>query len=250
LLNDEIISHLKEKEESNHFQITLDGGREEHNKVRDSGKREGSYDKIIDSIKKLVQNKIEVLVRINYTAENIESTREIIEDLKNIPNEFKGYLKIGYFRVWQDDKNIDFDETIKEINSIYQKNNFMVSEDNFILDEMVNSCYADKKNELLVNFNGDIYKCTARDFSQENRYGTLNEEGNIDWIKQKVDEWENIKIQSKACQNCRILPLCGGGCHQINLETKGLDICQMGFDNAKKDDIILNRLSEFFVNEK
>ncbi|WP_367269826.1 SPASM domain-containing protein [uncultured Chryseobacterium sp.] len=25
--------------------------------------------------------------------------------------------------------------------------------------------------------------------------------------------WETLKIQSKACQNCRILPLCGGGCH-------------------------------------
>lgn len=250
LLNDKIITHLVEGKESNHFQITLDGGREEHNKVRDSGKSEGSYDKIIDSIKKLVQNKIEVLVRINYTSENIDSTKEIIDDLKDIPEEFKEFLKIGYFRVWQDDKSINLDKEVKEINSVYQDSNFRVSQDEFILDDLINSCYADKKNELVVNFNGDIYKCTARDFSQENKYGKLNDNGEIDWIKEKLDEWENIKIQSKACQNCRILPLCGGGCHQINLESKGLDICQMGFSNAKKDEIILTRLSEFFVNEE
>ena len=249
LLNDNIVKHLTEGEESNHFQITLDGGKEEHNKVRDSGKKEGSFNKIIQSVKKLISNKIEVLLRINYTVKNIDSTREIIDYLENISDENKKYLKIGYFRVWQDDKTINVDDKIKDIKNIYKILGFTVSDDEYILDNLIRPCYADKKNELVVNFNGDIYKCTARDFNQENKYGSLNENGEVDWIQEKLTEWENIKIQSKACQNCRILPLCGGGCHQVNLETKGLDMCQMGFSDADKDEVILRRLSELFVNE-
>ncbi|WP_378105379.1 SPASM domain-containing protein [Chryseobacterium sp. sg2396] len=34
----------------------------------------------------------------------------------------------------------------------------------------------------------------------------------MEW-NDKIVTWETLKIQSKACQNCRILPLCGGGCH-------------------------------------
>ena len=44
LVNNDIINHLNMANESNHFQITLDGGEEYHNKVRDSGKKEASCD--------------------------------------------------------------------------------------------------------------------------------------------------------------------------------------------------------------
>lgn len=250
LLNDNILSHLLEKDEPKHFQITLDGGREEHNKIRDSKKKEGSYDKIISSIKMLIKNNIEVLLRVNYTSQNIESTKAIIEDISDITDEDKKSLKIGYFKVWQEEKETNIENTVKEISSNFKNNNFRVTQDDFILDELNNSCYADKKNELVVNFNGDIYKCTARDFNQENKYGKLNDNGEVDWIEEKVNEWENIKIQSNACRNCRILPLCGGGCHQVNLEAKGMDMCQMGFSNSDKDKVVLNRLSELFINDE
>jgi uncharacterized protein len=250
LLNDDILSHLNEGGESNHFQITLDGGRDEHNKVRDSGKKEGSYDKIVEAIKSLLQNKIHVLLRINYTAENIESTKEIYNDLITIPDDDRQYLNIGYFRIWQDDKSIDLTNDILEIYSKYENENFNVSQDTKIVDELKHSCYADKVNELVINFNGDIYKCTARDFNQENKYGTLNDDGKIDWIETKANEWETLKIQSRSCHSCKILPLCGGGCHQVNLENKGLDTCQMGYSDEDKDNIILMRLSEYFINEE
>lgn len=118
-----------------------------------------------------------------------------------------------------------------------------------VLDNLINPCYADKKNEAVINYNGNVYKCTARDFSEENKYGELSEDGTINW-NEKLTKWENIKIQSKACQNCRILPLCGGGCHQINLESEGLNTCQMGFDDKKKDEIIMKRLYHSFEYEK
>lgn len=250
LINDLILNHLKENKESNHFQITLDGGEEFHNKVRDSGKKEGSYNKILESIKLLIKNNIQVLLRINYTTENIDSISSILKDIKDIPISDRENLTIGLFRVWQDDKGIDIKDKVDSIKLMFAENNFRIDINETILDNLKNPCYADKKNELLINFNGDIYKCTARDFNQENKYGTLNENGEVDWIQEKLTEWENIKIQSKACQSCRILPLCGGGCHQVNLENKGLNTCQMGYNDEDKNNVIMMRLSEYFVSEE
>lgn len=250
LVNNDIINHLNMANESNHFQITLDGGEEYHNKVRDSGKKEGSYHVIVNAIKLLIKNNIQVLLRINYTAENIHSVSSILNDINDIPAIDRDNLTIGLFRVWQDDKGMNIKDTVDSVKLMFAENNFRIDINETILDNLNNPCYADKKNELLINFNGDIYKCTARDFNKENKYGTLNENGEVDWINDKLNEWENIKIQSKACQSCRILPLCGGGCHQINLENKGLDTCQMGYNDDDKDNVIMMRLAEYFVNEE
>lgn len=251
LLSDKILKHLIHGNEYKHFQITLDGNEQEHNKIRVSKKENGSYKKILNSISLLLENKIDVLVRINYTSKNLYSLNDIINDFKNLSVESKNHLRISFHRVWQDnDNNMSVAKSIKKIKESYKKQNLSITDNESVLDNLKNPCYADKKNELVVNFNGDIYKCTARDFNQENKYGTLNEKGEVDWIQEKLTEWENIKIQSKACQSCRILPLCGGGCHQVNLETKGMDACQMGFSEKDKDEVILKRLSELFVSEE
>jgi len=249
LLNDKMVNHLTYENDNKFFQITLDGGREEHNKVRVAQKEEGSYDKIISSIKTLIKEKISVLIRINYTAENIDSTKLIVDDLIDISEEDRQYLSISFHQVWQDIEVNNIDEKVKEVMELYQKHNLIpAGEETELLEGLANPCYADKKNEAVINYNGDVYKCTARDFTKENKYGELNEEGEIEW-NEKILTWETLKIQSKACQNCRILPLCGGGCHQINLEAKGLDKCQMGYDNDKKDEVIMNRLEKLFFHE-
>lgn len=249
LLNEKMVAHLTYENDEKFFQITLDGSREEHNKVRVAQKEEGSYDKIISSIKSLIKEKISVMIRVNYTAENIESTKLIVEDIKDISDEDRQYLSISFHQVWQDIEVNNIDDKLKEVLNVYKEHKLIPEgEEISLLEGLANPCYADKKNEAVINYNGDVFKCTARDFTEENKYGTINNEGEIEW-NEKIVTWETLKIQSKACQNCRILPLCGGGCHQINLEAKGMDICQMGYDNAKKDEIIMDRLNKLFFHE-
>lgn len=248
LLNDTILNHLIEKNEYKHFQITLDGNREEHNKVRVAQKEEGSYDVIINSIKNLIENDVEVVLRVNYTSATVYSTIDILKDISHFSEISKKKLSIDFHRVWQDKEEVeDIEEFVEDILNSFEKANFNINRHN-IVDNLNNPCYADKKNEVVINFNGDIYKCTARDFSKENSYGFIDNDGRLIW-NDKIKTWEDLKIQSKACQSCRILPLCGGGCHQINLELIGTDSCQMGYSETKKDEIILTRLEKYFFNE-
>ncbi|MCI1742083.1 MAG: hypothetical protein LKI18_06960 [Prevotella sp.] len=44
------------------------------------------------------------------------------------------------------------------------------------------TCYADKKNHLVMNPNGKIFGCTARNFSKEQVEGQLLSNGDIKWF--------------------------------------------------------------------
>lgn len=250
LINNRILSHLVERNESKHFQITLDGGKENHNKTRVSNNIEGSYDIILNSIKLLISKNIKVLLRINYTSDNIDSINDIINDIKNIPIKDKDNLSIGLFRIWQDDKNIDLKEKNEKIKQEFKDYGFIIDDNEAILDTLINPCYGDLKNELVLNYNGDIYKCTARDFNSENKFGTLNSDGEIDWIQEKLFQWENKTNQSRICQNCRIFPLCGGSCHQKYIESNDINNCLLGFTEKDKDNVILMRLEKYFINNE
>lgn len=233
LLSDTILNHLIEKNDYKHFQITLDGNREEHNMVRVAQKEEGSYDVIINSIRRLLENGVEVVLRVNYTAMTAYSVGDILNDISYFTDFNKRKLSIDFHRVWQDKEEVvDIDEYIYNIKKSFENSNFRVVR-NEIVENYKKPCYADKENEVVINFNGDIYKCTARDFSEENSYGFIDDNGKLNW-NDKIETWKKLKIQSKACQSCRILPLCGGGCHQINLELLGTDSCQMGYSEEKK----------------
>lgn len=94
------------------FQITLDGHREFHDKVRCTRSGRGSYDRIIDNIRELSKRGCEILVRVNFTRENMGSIPAIIEDFKAFPAEIKGNIRFDLQRVWQDsDRSIEEEVT-------------------------------------------------------------------------------------------------------------------------------------------
>jgi uncharacterized protein len=100
-------------------------------------------------------------------------------------------------------------------------------------NNVLNSCYADKINQATINYNGDVYKCNARDFNEKNKEGVLTDDGQIAW-NDRGKERVNIKMNNSPCLECSILPICGGGCSQVALENKDKDYCVHNFDESKK----------------
>lgn len=224
LITDEMIYFFVKHNIKPSFQITLDGHREEHNKVRFAGKDTGSYDTIVENIKKLIAAGFFVRARINFTDKNIDSCFRIMDDFIDVPQEQKDInLIFDFHRVWQNDAD---DNTVDVMESIGQKmksKGFTV-EVRSTTNNVIRSCYADKLNSAVVNFNGDIYKCTARDFTHENSAGHISADGNLIWEEGYVEKRMNSKFKNKPCLTCRILPLCNGGCSQHAIEAKD-DYC-------------------------
>lgn len=96
LLNKSIFDFISDLTIS--FQITLDGHRDSHNKVR-IAPGQGSYDIIVRNVKKLLSLKKNVILRINYTKENFNEIPAIIDNLSDIPVDDRKYLTIDLQQV-------------------------------------------------------------------------------------------------------------------------------------------------------
>ena len=245
LLHDEIIRFLSQYNCG--FQITLDGGRIFHDTTRYFKNNKGSFDLILRNIIKLARAKIYVIVRVNYTDVNIKSVETILDEFNKEPNSIKEYLKFDFQRVWQN-KSHNFDDTERNIAYIRQKfrdHKFQVLS-NYIPHDAMSPCYSDKLNHTLINYNGDVYGCTARDFTTDNRIGVLQPNGEIKYAYNKIERRNRAKLSKEICTTCRIAPLCGGGCKQKALEGLGFEGCTMGYTELEKDRIILEIFEHSF----
>ena len=248
-INDEIINFLKEFDCA--FQITLDGGKSLHDKVRFEKGGVPTYDRIVTNICNLVNAGISVVTRINYTQKNVESISEIINDFKKQTITKPEYLRFDLQKVWQDkpseDEKLRIDESIKSYRNDLRNMGLNVA-NNKLVNYIRASCYADKTNEVLINYNGDVFACTARDFTKENRKGRLLENGKVEWTNSLFPNRNILKLTKDICTKCRIAPLCGGGCHQKTIEGLNHDFCNVGFTDKEIDDMILERFEEYFLN--
>lgn len=249
LLTDEMIGFLKNYETS--FQITLDGGRDNHNNTRFGERRAPSFDIILRNIRKLSYLGCKVAMRINYTSKVIDSTKEIVEILSGWPDQCRHNICVDYQRVWQDGRKQQ-DDTYKKVCKFRRQLNEMGyhTANNRLFDHVRNSCYADKKNELLINFNGDIFACTARDFKPENRLGILLENGDVQWNESICNRRNTSKFSKQKCRNCRIAPICGGGCRTKCMEHSHHDGCNLGYSDKEIDELIMERFEERFMDYK
>ncbi|MCL1934292.1 MAG: radical SAM protein [Candidatus Azobacteroides sp.] len=250
LINDRFINFFNEKQLKPHFHITLDGYRENHDKVRFATQTKGSYSTIIDNIKKLVENEMFVRVRINFTDENIKDTYKIADDLLIIEKEpAKKHLLIDFHRVWQNTKPDDIEIIVNRNVEMIRKKGFNAKSSKYLNDTVRGSCYADKRNSAVINYNGDVFKCTARDFKTENREGFLTDEGEIVWENNSLERRMKAKFHNQPCLSCRLLPICNGACSQIALENLGKrDFCIHSFDEKEKDNVI-KAMVELMVRE-
>jgi len=198
------------------FQITLDGNETLHNKVRKTKDGRGSYNEIVNAVNTIctVVTNPDVMLRINYTNQNLKTINEIIKDF---PVENRKYIKVFFQQVWQlENKNKPVN--IESILKLFKDAGFRIEFSRFNRDTV--ACYADKYYQAVINYNGYVYKCTARDFDDtKHSDGFLNKEGVIEWIPEKFyKRLGSSTFENEFCENCKLLPLCYGPCSQKLLE--------------------------------
>lgn len=235
LLNPDRVKELM-KYHYNGAQITLDGDKEHHDKIRFLPNGDGSYDRITANIAMLAHNRIPVTVRINCTNENIGSLERITDTFKSLSPEAKRFIDFDFQIVWQEH---DKPALSRKMNSIVKS--FVGHGLNAAKMSFRDFCYADKRNACVINYNGDIYKCTAVDFHKTVRDGYLSDTGELVWENNSLENRLSSKFKNKPCLECRIFPLCHGGCtkHSMNSQT---NYCLYDFDDKQIDQVILDAI--------
>lgn len=190
------------------FQITLDGNREQHNKIKYGKNRDfDAFGRTIDNIK-LIQSVIPssfVAVRINFDAETLNGFDSILKEIDCLD---RLRTKVILKKVWQvDEAKID-DKQVYDVISRLFKNNFIVD-----YNSQVGPCFADRKNEAVINYDGNVFKCTTiASFDEKNAFGHLDDEtGKIEWNQSRIESLFSQKINPE-CMDCPYFPACGGKC--------------------------------------
>jgi uncharacterized protein len=203
------------------FQITLDGNMNNHNNTRfiktSKGKKE-SFNTIVNNIHLITSSsKLYVALRINYTKESLPKSHEIIPYFSD---EAKKKITVNIVHVFQESKKNRRGERLKLIKDEYQTLNTLKESGFNILPSNIVSrryyaCYADKKNQALINYDGRVFNCTNTDFENAKENGILTEKGEIIWDENAcANRLSRATLDNKECLNCFYLPICDTGCYQ------------------------------------
>lgn len=238
LLTDNVLKHLEGLDVS--FQITIDGGKQVHDSVRKTKGGEPTYARIVEHIHQTLSRGFSVGVRFNYTAKSIPSFIDVVKDFSHLQQEQKQLVNFTFQRVWQDNEGdaSQVEQQVEHIERAFEQAGLFV---NNAKSYIVPYCYADDVNTAVVNYNGDLFKCTARDFATRSKEGTLAADGTLRW-NERLRKRMSIRHGSDTCLQCRIYPICHGGCSQMKLEAPdGISSCPKGYDNDKIQEIMEGR---------
>ena len=217
------------------FQITLDGNRASHNKIRKyKDYLFGSFDRIIRSlqmINELLEN-YQIALRINVSPQTLDGIFLLLPDIINVLNPTKSSIKI--YKVWQVDEKLIDENIINDFVEACQSHGFVCGYLN--LDYCTSSCYADNYSQVVINYNGLVYKCTARKFNKKNSCGYLKSDGTIVWDFSKLINRMDVMLPER-CLNCNILPVCPKPCSQTIIENDNVP-CILNNHFTKEDYII------------
>lgn len=101
----------------------------------------------------------------------------------------------------------------------------------------------------MINYDGNVFFCTARDFKTENRAGEIRCDGTISWNEAVRERYFTSKFSKEVCHTCKIAPLCGGGCRQRAIETGSENVCIYGYSQDDINQIILNRFTLRYIKD-
>lgn len=241
LLSDDMVCKLKSLRLARpvDWQITIDGGRVLHNKTRHTIDKQDTYDIIVNNILRLLAAGMSVMVRFNYQSKSVLSFLDVIDSFRDYAKIYEDKLVFCFQQIWQDVVRCEnaqiHDETLNNVKKSFKEAGLRVAGNM----ESPTRCYADNTNSIVINYNGNIFKCTAMDFKERNREGVLDAEGNVHYSVKFHDRMK-ARYANKTCLSCIIYPLCYGGCSQKLLHNS--DKCSRDLNKEGITEFIRQRI--------
>ncbi len=193
--------------------VTLDGSREQHNRKRPFVGGRGSYDLIVENVRRAV-DKIDVDVGGNFDDENVASFPELLEHLKQLGLDRKLHA-VRFKPITQTPQDRALVPASTEIGCVYSSPTTarhmvelrrLALEKGFRTDPGVgvNACSLTANSAAFtIDPAGKIFKCPALVGHSEFQAGTIENGESRNPAPERL--WER-------CLHCAYLPLCGEGC--------------------------------------
>ncbi|MGA3332949.1 MAG: radical SAM protein [Terracidiphilus sp.] len=222
------------------FQITVDGPPKTHDALRVLESGRGTFKRIFENICTLAatDGQVKITLRINFNHTNLDSVPELLE---MFPLLLRPQLRVVFEPIFGNGAvsavcNISQATLSGKLAQYSEKAAELGYDVVFGLSSVhpgkLVYCYAERESQYIVNFDGNVFKCSVCDFTAEHRVGQLNPEG----VMLKNDaEWRNWvggELFAPKCRSCPYLPLCMGGCRKTRIDSDSSRECALVATNA------------------
>ena len=229
LMSLNIIEFLKEMK-LRHIQITLDGLKENHNKVKYTSNCADTFTRTIKNIDLLVSSApdIRVDIRVNMNKENAD---EFAELYAFITERYKTNPQIGIYPAF-----VTASSSESTLNSVLfsrkEKSRFLQNlyYDTNILtypcrypDSSFMECSIRNTKTFTIDPEGYLYKCWEIIGDRKYAIGKFNKNGDVEITNQVIDNrylYGADPLEDKTCSQCSYLPICFGGCPHKRIENE------------------------------
>lgn len=231
-LNEETIRIMK-KVGITSAQITLDGMKETHNKVKHLQSGEDVFERVLSNIELLnvLAPEINIVIRVNLTHEN---EHEYMQLYALYSDRFKNRSNMGIAPAFVLDRSASNCDICIEQNTLFkhaERSEFILKlakdgvDSPFIRypEPFFNECAI--RDDLAIAFDpeGYAYKCWEVIGNKEYAIGRLNDAGVLTDINEKILNRQLYGadiFDDPICSQCRYLPICSGGCPLQRIQNK------------------------------
>ncbi len=222
-------------------QITLDGSMSTHDQRRPLLSGKGTYSKIMKNIEECCDI-LDIVIRINVDKRNSDEYIEILNELENLKIQNKVDVYIAPVESINDiasnktcfnekefgQKQLEFLKVLKEKN-IKIKNKISTN---------LSICGAVSANSFLIDPLGDIYKCWNDVSNKMKSIGNISDKS---IINNEHIKWLNYNpINKQECKECKLLPICMGGCPYKSLNSSSLQCSVQKYNLRNKLEMLVN----------
>lgn len=211
LFNKDLVLKAKNIWSTTQCQITIDGTEQLYNKIKNYVTKDplSPYKKVLNNIAILLNNGIQVSVRMNIDKANAANLKLLVYELKN---RFGNHPNLSLYSwiVFEDehytrtlDEHKQIFEDLKELESAIEECGYFIGTipNNDIASAQ---CMADKGNSVLISQDGNLGTCEH--FIDSNFWG------NIDYPFRKnfteLNKWRLYEEPLEICHDCPLYPSC------------------------------------------
>lgn len=233
LLGRDIVLRLK-KAGVREYQVTIDGPKKTHDRLRMSKSGSGTFDSIITRILE-VQDDCDIHLNVNISRDNLGSMPALLREIKR-----RGVRsQLMFSMVFEHGKNAFLaafpvggpDGAWLSAHRVAIKAGHKFPP---FYRNSYGPCAFSRENYYILGPNGELYACMSGAGQERYQVGTINDDPR--GLELRMSQFLERDLRREECWQCRLLPLCNGGCF-YKADAQGRPICYAA--EIRKNDIPL-----------
>lgn len=235
-----VVLDVFERYPLDYIQITFDGEKETHDKIRVTHDGKGTFDEILFNLKNFVRRfpNTRVSIRVNLDKGNINQYLSLrtflLEELKE--NSSRIFIYPGIIKGDYNCQEKDMFLKSPDVLSFYKEMAEKGSPVELYPEKKYKGCSATCVSGFIIGPNGEFYNCWEDMGCEDKVVGNVR---NSVIVEKKIRRYvmHGHPFDDPVCLKCKMLPICRGGCAKERIENK--------FEGRQNDLCSIYRCNDF-----